>query len=77
MLDAQAAEWEFAIPVDIEAGDETHQAIITNLYDRQGDETWRPEHACVAVGIYLTGPRAGQWIVIDDITEAELKPYVH
>lgn len=77
MLDAQSAEWEFSIPLSIADGDETHDAIITNLYDSEGNVTWRPERAIVAVGLYITGPRAGHWLVIDDITEAELKPYVH
>ena len=76
MLDNQAAAWEFAIPVNFIDGDEVYDAIITNLYDADGTETWRPERATVAVGLFLTGPHAGQPVVIDDVTTEELKPYV-
>jgi len=77
MLDAALAEWEFSIPVDYIDGDRTYDAIITNLYDADGNETWRPDCAYVAVGVFLSGPYVGRPVVIDDITEAELKPYVH
>lgn len=72
------ASWEFNIPVDfVDDGGNVHDAIITNLYDSDGEQTWRPEAAMVAVGVMISGPRAGEWIVIDDITSDELKPYVH
>jgi len=76
MLDAVSAGWEFSIPVDYIDGNRIYDAVITNLYDADGNETWRPERAQVAVGMFLTGPYAGRPIVIDDITEGELKPYV-
>ena len=77
MLDATHAEWDFSIPVDMTDGDATYDGIITNLYDADGQETWRPERATVAVGLFLSGPYLGRPIVIDDITELELKIHVH
>lgn len=77
MLDAISAEWEFSIPCDFIDGVNVYDAIITNLYDADGIETWRPERASVAVGRFLTGPYVGRPVVIDDITELELKIYVH
>ena len=73
----RVSDWEFCIPVDMTDGDATYDGIITNLYDADGQETWRPERATVAVGLFLSGPYLGRPIVIDDITELELKIHVH
>ena len=67
---------EFEIPVDLYENDNVYEGIITMLLDGDGNETWRPWRAVVAVGIYLTGPLAGQPFVTDDIDTDNLKEFV-
>lgn len=67
---------EFEIPVELYDQDDIYEGIITILMDRDGNETWRPERAVVAVGMYLTGPLAGRPFVTDDIVTDELKLFV-
>ena len=72
-------ETEFAIPINLEYGEHSHAAIITNLYDDQGHDTWQPSRAMIALGVWITGPMAGHPIIIDEneIEMYQIKNWVH
>jgi len=44
-----------------------HLVLVTTLIDEDGDATLDFDDAEVAIGQYLTGPRAGWWCVLDDL----------
>ena len=71
------ADHEWMIPVDIETDDGVWDALITDLFDASGMRTWQPARAAWAVGLYLSGPRAGETLIIDDISPDEIKIYSH
>lgn len=79
MIDAAAlfAAREFSIRIELEVDDEPVDALITSLFDEDSQMTWRPDNAVVAVGEYLTGPYAGEPVIISDLDVSELKRHVH
>lgn len=50
------------------------EGVITTLFAAGGETVRDPKEALVAVGVFLTGPRAGHWFVLDDLPLSEIAP---
>jgi hypothetical protein len=77
MYDDAAGMWDFAIPVDFIADGKVYDGIITQFLDADGEQTWRPDRATIAIGEFINGPHAGRPFILDDIDPSEIKVYVH
>lgn len=52
--------------VEIHACVDDEEVIITSLFDLHGELTYRGDRAISAIGLYLTGPRAGELFCLDE-----------